>query len=521
VHDDPAIHARRRHILVVLCISLMIVIIGNTALNVALPRLALDLDAGTTDLQWMVDAYSLVFAGMLFTAGTLGDRYGRKGALQGGLVLFLFGTVLAATADSSTMVIGARAIMGLAAAFVMPATLSILTNVFPPDERPKAIAVWAGIAGGGAAIGPVASGFLLEHFWWGSVFLVNVPFIVLALVAGRVLIPTSHDPEEPPLDIPGALLSIVGLSTLVYAIIEGPAHGWTSPESLATFALAGLALGLFVVRELRTPNPMLDLRYFRDRRFSVSSGGMTLIFFAMFGTFFLVSQYFQLVLGYTALESGLFQLPMAVVMMGLSPQVPKLVDRFGVARVVPVGLSSVTIGLVLFSLLGVDSSIWLVYGPILFLAAGMAFTMTPLTTQIMAAVPVSKAGVGSAMNDTTRELGGALGVAVLGSLVTSTYTASLSDAVSGLSGAQRAAAESGLVGAFGVAQQLGAGGGALVEAAQQAFVDGIGVAALTGAAIVALAAVVSYRLLPHGPAVVPEPAPVAAPAADEEFALAD
>ena len=503
MYDDPAIHARRRHILVVLCISLMIVIIGNTALNVALPRLALDLDASTTDLQWMVDAYSLVFAGMLFTAGTLGDRFGRKGALQAGLVLFLFGTLLAATADSSTAVIGARAVMGLAAAFVMPATLSILTNVFPPEERPKAIAVWAGIAGGGAAIGPVASGFLLEHFWWGSVFLVNVPVIILALVAGRILIPTSRDPEEPPLDIPGALLSIVGLSSLVYAIIEGPQHGWTSPQSLATFAFAGLAIGLFILRELHTPNPMLDLRYFRDRRFSVSSGGMTLIFFAMFGTFFLVSQYFQLVLGYSALESGLFQLPMAGVMIMLSPQVPKIVNRIGVARVVPLGLSSVAVGLVLFSMLGVDTVIWYVYGPILLLAAGMALTMTPLTTLIMSAVPVTKAGVGSAMNDTTRELGGALGVAVLGSLVTSTYTSSISDAVSGLSAADQAAAESGLVGAFGVAQRLGAGGSELVHAAQQAFVDGMSVAALTGAVVVAVAAVISYRLLPHG-----TPAPV-------------
>ena len=247
MHTDPEIYARRKPILVVLCISLMIVIIGNTALNVALPRLALDLDASTTDLQWMVDSYSLVFAGMLFTAGTLGDRFGRKGALQVGLLLFLAGTGLAAVADSSTMVIGARALMGLAAAFVMPATLSILTNVFPPDERPKAIAVWAGIAGGGAAIGPVASGFLLEHFWWGSVFLVNVPVIILALVAGRILLPTSRDPEQPPLDIPGALLSIVGLGALVYGIIEGPLHGWTSGETLGTFGVAVVALGLFVL----------------------------------------------------------------------------------------------------------------------------------------------------------------------------------------------------------------------------------------------------------------------------------
>jgi EmrB/QacA subfamily drug resistance transporter len=500
-HDGPPIdshiYERRWAILGVLCTSLMIVIIGNTALNVAIPTLARELEASTTDLQWMVDSYALVFAGMLFTAGTIGDRFGRKGTLQAGLVLFLAGTLAAAFADGSAMVIGARALMGLAAAFVMPSTLSILTNVFPAHERPKAIAVWAGISGGGAALGPVASGFLLEHFWWGAVFLVNVPMIVLSLVAGRILLPTSRDPEQPPLDVLGALLSIIGLSDLVYAIIEGPVHGWRSGQSIGTFAIALVFLALFGLRELTAAHPMLDLRYFKDRRFSIASGGMTLIFFAMFGTFFLVSQYFQLVLGYSPLESGLFQLPMAFVMMTLSPQVPKLVARFGVARVAPAGLSSVAIGLVLFSRMGIDSSIWLMYGPILCLAAGMALTMTPLTTLIMSAVPLGKAGVGSAMNDTTRELGGALGVAILGSLVTSTYTSSIGDAVRGLSGAQRAAAESGLVGAFGVARQMGAEGQALIVAAKQAFVDGISVAALVGAAVVAVAAVVAHRTLPH------------------------
>jgi EmrB/QacA subfamily drug resistance transporter len=494
---DPHIHARRWSILAVLCTSLMIVIIGNTALNVAIPTLARELDASTTDLQWMVDAYSLVFAGMLFTAGTIGDRFGRKGTLQVGLVLFLAGTLAASFADTSSMVIASRALMGLAAAFVMPSTLSILTNVFPAHERPKAIAVWAGISGGGAALGPVASGFLLEHFWWGAVFLVNVPVIIGSLVAGKLLLPTSRDPEQPPLDLPGAVLSIVGLAALVYGIIEGPLHGWTSTESLLIFGTAIVVLGLFGWRELTAQHPMLDLRYFRDRRFSVASGGMTLIFFAMFGTFFLVSQYFQLVLGYSPLESGLFQLPMAVVMMTVSPQVPKLVAHFGVARVVPAGLSSVAVGLVLFSFMSVDSTIWLMYGPILCLAFGMALTMTPLTTLIMSAVPLGKAGVGSAMNDTTRELGGALGVAVLGSLVTSTYTSSIGDAVANLPGPQRAAAESGLVGAFGVAHQLGAEGAQLVAAAKSAFVDGIGVASWVGAAVVAVAAIVASRTLPR------------------------
>lgn len=373
----------------------MIVIIGNTSLNVAIPTLARELDAKTSNLQWMVDAYSLVFAGMLFTAGTIGDRYGRKGALQAGLLLFLVGTLTAATAGSSTQVIAARAIMGFAAAFVMPSTLSILTNVFPAHERPKAIAIWAGISGGGAAIGPITSGFLLEHFWWGAVFLVNVPMILLALGAGFVFVPKSKDPEDQPLDIPGALLSIVGLGALVYAIIEGPSHGWASAETILTFGVAFIALGLFVARELTARHPMLDLRYFLDRRFSVASVGMALTFFAMFGSFFLVAQYFQLVLGYTPLQSGLLQLPMAIVMMSIAPQVPKLVARFGAARVVPAGLTFTAIGLLAFSTLETGSSVWNVYLAIIPMAAGMATTMTPLTTLIMTSVPLGKAGVAS------------------------------------------------------------------------------------------------------------------------------
>jgi len=493
---DPKVHARRWVILGVLCLSLMIVIIGNTALNVAIPTLARELEASTTDLQWMVDAYALVFAGMLFTAGSLGDRFGRKGALQGGMLLFLVGTLIAAFATSAAVVIAARAVMGLAAAFVMPSTLSLLTNVFPPAERPKAIAVWAGISGGGAALGPIASGFLLEHFWWGSVFLVNVPVLLIALVAGKVLVPTSRDPEQPPLDVPGALLSIAGLSVLVYAIIEGPTHGWASAETIGTFAGAGVLLVLFAIRELRAAHPMLDLRYFRDARFSAASGGITMIFFAMFGTFFLVSQYFQLVLGFSPLEAGLLQLPMGFVMMLVSPQVPGLVARFGPRNVVPTGLGIVAFGLFAFSFVGVGTPAWLVLVPALFLATGMALSMTPLTTLIMASVPVTKAGVGSAMNDTTRELGGALGVAVLGSVLTSTYGASLRPVTEDLPAQAREVAETGLTGAMAVAAQMGEAGEALVDAAKHAFVDGLGLAAIIGAVIVALVALSVRRALP-------------------------
>ena len=495
---DPEIYARRWLILSVLCMSLVIVIIGNTSLNVALPTLARELDASTTALQWMVDSYALVFAGLLFTAGTLGDRYGRKGALQAGLLVFLVGAVLASTADTAGMVITARAVMGIAAAFVMPSTLSILTNVFPAHERPKAIAVWAGISGGGAAIGPIASGWLLEHFWWGSVFLVNIPVIAMALVAGAVLVPRSKDPDDHPLDVPGALLSIVGLSALVYAIIEGPHRGWVSGETIATFGLAGLALAAFGWRERRTRFPMLDLQLFRDRRFSVASAGMTLTFFAMFGTFFLIAQYFQLVLDYSPLESGLFQLPFAFIIMSVAPRVPKMVERYGAARVVPVGLGFTATGLALFSTVGVDSSLLEVYASVLPLAFGMAVTMTPLTTLIMSSVPLGRAGVGSAMNDTTRELGGALGVAVLGSVVTSQYTTGLTSSLVGIPDQARAVAESGLTGALAVAGQVGgAQGEALADAARQAFVDGLGMASLVGAVVVFAAALAARFLLPH------------------------
>ncbi len=502
---DPDVYARRWKTLAVLCTSLLIVVIGNTSLNVALPTLARELDASTSSLQWMVDAYALVFAGLLFTAGTLGDRFGRKGALQAGLVVFLVGAALATVADSAGTVIAARAVMGIAAAFVMPSTLSILTNVFPAHERPRAIAIWAGLSGGGAAIGPIASGWLIEHFWWGSVFLINVPVILVALAAGAVLVPRSKDPEKQPLDFLGAGLSIIGLGALVYGIIEGPHHGWLSMESGLTFGVALVALAAFAAWELAARYPMLDLRLFRDRRFSVASAGMSLTFFAMFGTFFLVAQYFQLVLGYSALESGLLQLPMAAVIMTVAPQVPRFVQRFGAARVVPVGLSLTALGLAIFSQVGVSSSIWMVYTSVIPLALGMAITISPLTTLIMSAVPLGRAGVGSAMNDTTRELGGALGVAVLGSLVTSRFTSSLGPALTGLPERARVAAESGLTGTLEVAGELGgAPGEALRAAGQQAFVDGLGLAAVVGAVVVFTAAAATWFLLPR-PADAPTP----------------
>jgi EmrB/QacA subfamily drug resistance transporter len=399
---------------------------------------------------------------------------------------------------TSGQVVAARAIMGLAAAFVMPSTLSILTNVFPARERTQAIAIWAGVSGGGAAIGPIASGWLLEHFWWGSVFLVNVPVIAIALVSGAMLVPRSKDPGDHPIDVPGAALSIVALSSLVYGIIEGPHNGWTSTATLGAFALSAVATAMFVWRESSTSDPMLDLKLFRDRRFSVASGGMIMTFFAMFGTFFLMAQYLQLVLGYSPLESGLLQLPVAFIIMGVAPQVPRFVRRYGSAVVVPVGLASVATGLALLTRLQVDSSLANFFIAMVPLATGMAISMTPLTSLIMSSVPLGRAGVGSAMNDTTRELGGALGVAVLGSIVTSQYASGISSDIAGLPEQVRRAAESGLTGALQVGAQIGGDqGAALIGAARQAFVDGLGTAALVGSVVVLSAAIAARLLLPR------------------------
>ncbi|MBA3604750.1 MAG: MFS transporter [Acidimicrobiia bacterium] len=485
-----------------LCLSLLIVIVGNTVLNVVLPTLQRPLQSGgleasNTEVQWMVDSYALVFAGLLFSAAALGDRFGRKGALQAGLVIFAAGSLIAAFADTSAVLILGRAVTGIGAAFVMPSTLSILTNVFPTRERARAIAIWAGISGAGAAIGPIASGLLLEYFWWGSVFLVNIPIIALALAAGSVLVPRSRDASRTPLDPVGALLSIVGFSALVYAIIEGPHHGWLSVESALWFGGAVAALVAFAVWEWRNRHPMLELRLFRNPRFAVSSGGITLVFFAMFGTFFLVTQYLQGVVDYSPLGAAVRLVPISIVMMAVAPQTPKLVARFGADVIGMTGLLLVATGLVGVALFGVGTSYAQIAVTMCILAGGMALTMTPMTTQLMAAVPRDRAGMGSATNDTTRELGGALGVAVLGSLLASQYTSGVGGAVADLPAPAREIAEGSLGGVQGlVARGVLPADTPLLGTAKQAFVDGLTMASIVGAVVVAAAALVVKRYLP-------------------------
>ncbi|TML12511.1 MAG: DHA2 family efflux MFS transporter permease subunit [Actinobacteria bacterium] len=320
---------RRWWILGVLCFSLLVIVLDNSILNVALPTIVRELHATNTQLQWMVASYTLVFAGLLLTAGSLGDRFGRRPALQVGFLLFGFGSLLSAIAGSPNVLIGTRAFMGIGGAFIMPATLSIITNVFPARERGRAIGVWAATAGVGAALGPITGGFLLQHFYWGSIFLVNLPIVGAGLLAGLFLIPNSKDPAPPRLDPIGALLSIAGLSTLLFAVIEAPNRGWGDAVTVACFIVAALLLAVFFAWELRIEHPMLDLSFFRNPRFSAASTAIMLTFFAMFGSLFVLTQYLQFVLGYDSLQTGVRLLAFAIPMMVVAPNSNRLVERFG------------------------------------------------------------------------------------------------------------------------------------------------------------------------------------------------
>ncbi|MPY93813.1 MAG: DHA2 family efflux MFS transporter permease subunit [Acidimicrobiia bacterium] len=494
---DPDVYRRRWATLGVLCLSLLIIMVGNTALNVALPTLSRDLPATNSQLQWMVDAYSLVFAGLLFTAGTLGDRYGRKGILQAGLVLFGLATLYAATlADTAGQLIGARIVMGAAGAMVMPATLSILTNVFPRRERAKAVAIWAGISGAGTAIGPLLTGFVLEHFAWNAVFAVNLPFIIAAVGLGMFLVPRSRGEHESRLDLVGALLSAVGLSTVVYAIIEGPVHGWLSPVTLGV-GVAGLAvIALFVWWELRIENPMLDVRLFKVPAFGISSLALTLVFFALMGMFFSMSLLLQLVWGYSPLESAVRMLPVSVFIVLVAPRSASLAERYGKRRVVAGGMGLVSGGVLTLALVGSEPSYLLLLVGIAVMASGMGLAMAPTTDLLMSSVPREKAGMGSAMNDTTRELGGSLGVAVFGSLLASRYAHSLAPSLEALPQAARDVAEGSLGGALTVAGSTDGAGAPFVDAAKDAWMSGFRLSIIVGAAIVALVGVMAYRFLP-------------------------
>jgi EmrB/QacA subfamily drug resistance transporter len=491
---DPEVAHRRRWLtLLVLCLSLMVIGIDNTILNVAIPTLAKPTSAGglgasASELQWIVDAYTIVFAGLLLTSGSLGDRFGRYRALTIGLVIFGVGSAASAFAPSATVLIGTRALMGIGASAIMPATLSILTNVFHnPRERAKAIGVWAGVSAIGIAIGPIAGGVLLQHFWWGSVFLVNVPVVGIALVAGYLLVPDSRDPAAGRLDPLGSVLSIVGLAVLLWAIIEGPSNGWGSTSVLAGFAVGGAVIAGFFVWELRSANPMLDVRFFENPRFSAASGAITLAFLALFGTIFLLTQYTQQVLGYSTVEAGAVFLPQSIVLMIFAPLSTRWVRQFGNKAVVATGLFVLAVSLALMATFQTDSPGVLVIAITALSALGMAHVVAPATESIMGSLPRAKAGVGSAMNDTTRQVGGAVGVALLGSILASAFRPHVRDLLRGqVPGSLLGRVEDSLGSALGVARDVPAArpyATRIVSAAQTSFVNGMHAAVLVAAAI--------------------------------------
>jgi EmrB/QacA subfamily drug resistance transporter len=496
--DIDRLHDLRWWTLAVLCLSLLIVFVGNSSLNVTLPTLSRELHATESQLQWVVASYSLVFAGLLFSTGALGDRFGRKGTLQIGLVLFLVAATAASASTTMWALIACRAVMGAAAALIMPSTLSIIINVFPSHERPKAIAIWASITGAAGGFGPLISGWLLGHFWYGSVFLVNVPIVATALVAGKFLVPRSRDPQEARLDPVGAVLSIIGIVALVYGLIEAPGEGWASTPTLVAFGIALVVLTAFTFWELHTDEPMLDIRFFRNPAFSTGTAGMTLVFLSLYGVMFLVTQYFQLVLGYSPLSAAARLLPMALTLLVISLTTPKITARFGAHRTVAAGMLSLAFGLLLLSNTGTQTPYWYIVLCFLPFSAGMALAMSPMTASIMSAVPARRAGMGSAMNDATREFGAALGVAVLGSIAASRYGAQIASSLGGLSAADQTTASSSIAGALNVASSLTEpAASALTDAAQHAFLSGMHLAVLIGAALAAISAAIVFRYLPH------------------------
>jgi EmrB/QacA subfamily drug resistance transporter len=493
---DSTAYQRRWWALAVLCLSLVVLGMDNTILNVTLPTLARDLGATGSELQWMVDAYILVFAGLLLTMGALGDRFGRKLTLNAGLLVFVAASAASAFAGAPEVLIAARAAMGIGAALIMPATLSIITNTFPPTERGRAIGVWAGVAGLGVVLGPVIGGWLLERLWWGSVFLINVPVVALAILAGRPLVPESRDPGATPLDPTGAALSTAALVALVYGIIQAPQDGWTDPLILAAFGVAAVLSVAFIWWERRIQHPMLPMEFFRNPRFSAASGAIAMAFFALFGSVFLLTQHLQFVLGYTPLQAGVRILPIAALIVG-APLAARLAEPIGTKLVVVAGVLLVAGALWLLSTVQLGDGYGLVAAALALLGAGMGLTMAPATESIMGSLPLAKAGVGSAMNDTTRQVGGALGVAVLGSILAAGYHAAIQPALQSAPPPIAQAAGDSIGAATTIAAQQGPAGQGLLEAARSAFLQGMGDAVRVGAGVAAVAALLVLLFLPR------------------------
>jgi len=501
-HAQPAPADRRWLILVVLCLSVFLVVVDNTIVNVALPTLNRHLGASISSLQWIVDAYSLAFAGLLLAGGGVGDRLGRKGTMQVGLVFFGVFSAAAAASHSTGTLIASRALMGIAAAFIFPASLAILTTVFPdPSERQKALGIWGAVSGIAVAFGPVVGGALLEHFWYGSIFLVNVPIVVVTLIAGQLLIPRLPRIRQHPFDWRGMLISTAGLTSLVLAIIEGPQWGWTATGTLACFGAAAVLLAIFTVLELRTEGPLLDVRVFRIRRFTGGAVSISVAFFSLFGFIFLITEYFQFVKGYSTLSAGVHTLPFAVVAAIFTPLAAVVALRVGSRLVVSLGLFLMAGGLVVAAFNSESGTAY--WGPIVLsmvlLALGLSAITAPTAEAVMGSVPDEQRGAAGGVNNTTRELGGTLGVAVFGSIFASSYAPKIISAFRPLPipAGPKAESHQSVAAALTVVHRAPQTvRPALEEIVFNAFHSGLLVACLASAGVAVLGALAAFRLLP-------------------------
>ncbi len=503
--SDTGGHPRRWLALAVIDLCLLAVTTDNTILNIALPTIARQLNATGAQLQWMVDAYIVVFAGLLLTSGTLGDRLGRRRLMIAGLAIFGLGSAATLTVNSSDQLIALRGVMGFGAALLLPATLSIITNIFPANERPRAIATWAAVSGVGMVTGPIIGGFLLENFAWNSIFMVNLPVVLIGIAGTLTLMSESRDANPGRTDPVGAVLSIVGLATLVYGIIEAPNSGWTAPETFLRVGIGLAAMAAFIAWELHYHSPMFDLGLFGRPAFGATSFAETAAHFALIGGMFGMTQFLQFVWGLRPMQAGFAMMPIAVGVIAGSLAAARLLPRLGVRPLLVTGMGTMSVGLLLISRLEVDSPYALFAAMLFFLSLGMGLAMAPATDSIMGAVDRDKAGVGSATNDATRELGSALGVAIFGSVISSGYRDGLTDRLPGLPGglaglpSNAADAIRDSIGSASVAagQLPGAAGDAVLAAARESFVAGMSAASLIGAGVIAAGAVIVAHWLPR------------------------